>query len=171
MRKKLPLVLKALPAEGSSPWDIMVQFGSVQSLSRVWLFVTPMDYSTPGFPVLHYLLQFTQIHVHWMNRWRHPTVSSLIVPFSCPQSFPTSRSFQMSWLFALGRQSIGASASASVFPFQGWFPLGWTGRISSLSKGVSRVFFNTTVQQHQFFDAQPSLWSSFHISTWLLEKL
>ena len=132
-----------------------------------------MNWNPPGSSVLHYLLQFTQIHVHWMNRWRHPTVSSLIVPFSCPQSFPTSRSFPMSQFFTSCVQTIGASALASVLPIniQDWFPLGWTGRISSLSKGVSRVFFNTTVQQHQFFDAQPSLWSSFHISTWLLEKL
>ena len=85
--------------------------------------------------------------------WCHPVISSFVVPFSsCPQSFPASGSFQMSQLFASGGQSIGASASASVLPMniQGWFPLGWTGWISLLSKELSRVFSNTTVQRHQF---------------------
>ena len=93
-------------------------------------------------------------------RWCHPTVSSSVVPFfSCLQSFPASGSFQMSQLFASGGQCIGVSASASVLPMniQGWFPLGWTGWISLQSKGLSRVFSNTTVQKHQFFCAQLSL--------------
>ena len=93
-------------------------------------------------------------------RWCHPTISSSVVPFSyCLKSFPTSRSFPMSGFFPLGGQSIGASASASVFPMsiQDWFPLEWTGLISLQSKGLSRVFFNITVQKHQFFDAQLSL--------------
>ena len=107
------------------------------------------------------------------SRWCHPTTSSSVTPFSsCPQSFPASSSFPMSQLSASGGQSIGASASASVLLMntQGWFPLGLTGLISLLSKGLSRVFSNTTVQKHQFFSAQLSLWSNSHIHTWLLEK-
>ena len=90
--------------------------------------------------------------------------------FSCPQSFPASGSFPISWLFASGGQSIGASALASVFPMniQGWLPLGLSGLISLQSKGLSRVFSNTTVRNHQFFSAQPSLWYSSHIHAWLL---
>ena len=94
-----------------------------------------------------------------LNWWCHPTISSSVIPFSsCPQSFPGSGSFQMSQLFASGGQSIGASASASVLPMniQDWSPLGWTGWISLQSKGLLRVFSNTTVQKHQFFGAQPS---------------
>ena len=105
--------------------------------------------------------------------WCHSTISSSVVPFfSCLQSFPASGSFLMSQFFASGGQSIGASASASVLPMniQDWFPLGWTGWISLQSKGLSRVFSNTTVQKHQFFGAQLSLWSNSYIHTWLLEK-
>ena len=93
------------------------------------------------------------------RRWCHPTIPSSVVPFSCLQSFPASGSFQMSRVFASGRQSIWVSASASVLPMniQDWFPLGLTGWISLQSKGLSRVFSNTTVQKHQFFSAQLSL--------------
>ena len=108
-----------------------------------------------------------------LNWWCHPTISSSVVPFSsCPQSFPALGSFPMSRLFASGGQSIGASASASVLPMniQDWFPLGWTGLVSLLSKGLSKVFSNTTVQKHKFFGTQPSLWSKSYIHTWLLEK-
>ena len=108
-----------------------------------------------------------------LSLWCHSTISSSIVPFSsCPQSFPASGSFPMSQLFTSGGQNIGASASASVLPMkiQDWFPLGWTGWIFSQSKGLSRLFSNTTVQKHQFFGAQPSLCSNCHIHTWLLEK-
>ena len=99
----------------------------------------------------------------------HPIISSSVIPFSsCLQSFPASGSFPMSQLFTSGGQSIGVSASASVLPvnIEDWFPLGWTGWISLLSKGLSRVFSNTTVQKRQFFGAQPSLWSISHICTW-----
>ena len=95
-----------------------------------------------------------------LSRWCHPTISSSVVPFSsCPQFFPASGSFQMSQLFTSGGQSIGISASASVLPLnnQDWSPLAWTGWISLKSKGLSRVFFNTTVQKHQFFCAHHSL--------------
>ena len=95
-----------------------------------------------------------------LSRWCHPTTSSSVVPFSsCPQSLPASGSFQMSQLFASGGQSTGVSASASVLPMSTlvWSPLGWTGWISLQSKGLSRVFSNTTVQKYQFFCAQLSL--------------
>ena len=95
-----------------------------------------------------------------LSQWCHPTISSSVVPFSfCPQSFPASGSFQMSQLFASGGQSIVVSASTSVLPMntQDWSPLGWTCWISSQSKGLSRVFSNTTVQKHQFFSTQLSL--------------
>ena len=107
-----------------------------------------------------------------LSQWCHPTISSFVIPFSCLQSFPASGSFQMSQFFAPGGQSIGVSASAPVLPMniQDWFPLGWTGLISLQSKGLSRVFSNTTVQQHQFCGPQPSLWCNSHIHTWLLEK-
>ena len=108
-----------------------------------------------------------------LSRWCYPTNSSSVIPFSfCLQSFPASGSFPMSQFFTTGGQSIGASASASVLPvnIQGWFPLRWAGLISLLTKGLSRVFSNTTVQKHHFLGAQPSLWSNSHIHTWLLEK-
>ena len=97
------------------------------------------------------------------SQWCHPTISCSVIPFSsCLQSFPASGSFPMSRLFSSGGQSIGASASASVLPvnIQDWYPLGWTGWISFQSKGLSRIFSSTTVQKHQFFSIQPSLWSN-----------
>ena len=100
-----------------------------------------------------------------LSPWCHPTISSSVVPFFPRlQSFPVSESFPMSQLFASGGQSIGVSTSASVLPMniQDWFPLGWTGWISLQSKGLSRVFFSTTVQKHQFFGAQPFFWSDSH---------
>ena len=101
-----------------------------------------------------------------LTRWCHPTISSSVVPFSsCLQSFPASKSFPMSQLFTSGGWSIGVSASASVLPMnkKDWSPLEWTGWISLQSKGLSRVFSNTTVQKHQFFGAQLSLQSNSHI--------
>ena len=108
-----------------------------------------------------------------LSQWCHPVVSSSVVPFSsCLQSVPASGSFPMSQLFSWGGQSTGVSASASVLPMniQGWFPLGLTGLISLQSKGLSRVFSNTTVQKHQFFGAQLSSQSNTHIHTWPQEK-
>ena len=107
------------------------------------------------------------------SQWCHPAISPSVVPFfSCPQSLPASRSFPMSQLFAWGGQSIGVSGSTSVLPMniQDWSPLRWTGWISLQSKGLSRVFSNTTVQKHQFFSTQLSSQSKSHIHTWLLEK-
>ena len=100
------------------------------------------------------------------SQWCHPTISPSFIPFSYLQSFPASRSFPMSPFFASGGQSIGVLASASVLPMNiQWFPLGWTGWISLQSKGLSRVFSNTTVQKHQFFSAQLSSLSNSHIHT------
>ena len=107
-----------------------------------------------------------------LNWWRHPTISSSVIPFSsCLQSFPTSGSFQMSQLFPSGGQNAGVSASISALPMntQNWSPLEWTDWISLHSKGLSRVFSNTTVQKHQISSAQLSLYSNSHIHTWLLE--
>ena len=103
-----------------------------------------------------------------LNLWCHPTISSSVVPFSsCLQSFPASGSFPMSQFFTSGGQNIGVSASASVLPIyiQDWFPLGWTGWISLKSTGLSRVFSNATVEKHQFFGIQLSLYSNSHIHT------
>ena len=108
-----------------------------------------------------------------LSRWCHPTISSSVVPFSsCLQSFQASGAFQMSRPFKSGGQSIGVSASTSLLPMntQDWSPLGWTGWISLQSKGLSRVFSNTTVQKHHFFGAQLSSQSNSHIHTWPLEK-
>jgi len=107
------------------------------------------------------------------SRWCHPAILSSVIPFSsCPQSLPASGSFPMSQLFPWGGQSIGVSALASVLPMntQDWPTLEWTGWTSLQSKGLSRVFSNTTVQKHQFFGAQLSLYSNSHIHTWPQEK-
>ena len=106
-----------------------------------------------------------------LSWWCHPTISSSVVPFSCLKSVPASGSFTVSWLFTSGGQSIGSSASASVFPMniQGWVPSGLTDLISLQSMGLSRVFSNPTVHR-QFFGTQLSLWSNSYTHTWLLEK-
>ena len=132
-----------------------------------------MDCSMPGFPVPHHLPEFAQIHVHWISdaiQPSHPLSPSS--PSALPSMIPSLGSFPMSQLFASGGQSVGASASASVFPkgIQGWCPLRLIGLISLLSKGLSRVFSSTTVQKHQFLSVLPSLWSSSHIHTWLQER-
>ena len=103
-----------------------------------------------------------------LSRWCHPTISSSVVPFSsCLQSFPASESCPVNQFFSSGDQGIGVSASASLLPMNihCWFPLGLTGSISLESKGLSRVFSNTTVQKRQFFSAQPSLWSNSPMGT------
>ena len=112
-----------------------------------------------------------------LSQWCNSIIWHSVVPFSsCPKSFLASESFPKSWLFVSGGQSIGASASALVLSMniQGWLPLGLTGLISLLSKRLSRVFSSTTVQRHEFFSDQPSLWSNSlwsNTCTWLLEKL
>ena len=127
----------------------------------------------PQFSSVQVLLELAQTHVHWAGDAIQPShpLSSPSPAFNL-QSFPASGAFPMSQLFASGGKSIGDSASASVFPMniQVWFPLGWTGWISLQSRGLSRVFSNTTVQKHQFFGAQLSSQPNSHIHTWLLEK-
>ena len=144
-------------------------FSVVQSLSYVQL-CDPLDYSTPGFPVLHRLLEFAQTYVHWVGDASHP--SHPVTPFSSfLQSFPASGSFPMTQLFASGGQSIRASASVSpCMNIQSWFPLRLTGLISLLSKRLLRVFSSTTIWKYKFFGIQPSLWFNSHILTQLLKK-
>ena len=148
-----------------------LQFSSVQLLSHVWLFATTWIAARQA------SLSITNSWVYSnscpLNWWCHPTISSSVVPFSsCPQSLPASESFPMSQLFAWGGQSTGVSAVASVLPknTQDWSPLEWTGWNSLQSKGLSRVFSNTTIQMHQFFGAQLSSQSNSHIHTWPLKK-
>ena len=153
------------------PFMLCSTFSSVQSLSRVRL-CDSMDLqharllcpsSTPR-------VYSNSCPLSWRS---HPTISSSVIPFSsCLQSVPASGSFQMSQFFPLGGQNIGDSVSASVLPMniQDWFPIGWTCWISMQSKALSRVFSSTIVWKHQFFCAQPSLWSNSHIHIWLLEK-
>ena len=107
-----------------------------------------------------------------LSQWCHPTVLSSVVPFSCLQSFPASGSFLLGWLLPQVAKVLDLQLQHQSFQWniQDWFPLGLTGLISLQSKGLSRVFSNTTVQKHQFFNVQLSLWSHFHIHTWLLEK-
>ena len=128
------------------------------------------DCSTPGFPVHHQVLELAQTHVHWVSDVIQPShpLSSPAPAFNLSQH----QSFQMSQFFASVGQSIGVSSSMSVLPMniQDRFPLGFTGWVSLLSKELSRVFSNTTVQKHQFFSTQLSLKSHFHIHTWLLVK-
>ena len=150
-------------------WE-SVRFSSVQSLIRVRLFATPWI-AAPGLPVHHQLPEFTQPHVHRVGDAIQPSnpLSSPAPPAPNPSHH---QSFPMSQLFAWGGQSTGVSASASVLAknTQDWSPLEWSGWISLQSKGLSRVFSNTTVQKHQFCSAQLSSQSNSHIHTWPLEK-
>ena len=130
---------------------------SVQSLSRVRLFAIPWTAARQA--SLTFTICQNLSNSCPLSQWCHPTISSSIVPFSsCLQSFPASGSSLMSQFFTSGGQRIGASASASVLPMniQDWFPLGWTGLISLLFKGLSRVCSRTTIQEHQFFSTQLS---------------
>ena len=146
-----------------------VQFSSVtQSYPTL---CDPMNHSTPGLPVHQQLLEFIHTHVHWVSDAIQPS-HPLSSPSPPTLNLTSIRSFQMSQLFASGGQSIEVSASTSVLAMntQDWSPLEWTGWISLQSKGLSRVFSNTTVQKHQFFCAQLSSQSNSHIHTWPLEK-
>ena len=148
-----------------------LQFSSVQLLSRVRLFAIPWIETRQA--SLSITNSRRSLNSRPSSRWSYPPISSSVVPFSsCPQSLPTSESFPMSQLFAWGSQSTGVSALASFLPknTQGWSPLEWTGWISLQSKGLSRVFSNTTVQKHQFFGTQLSSQSNSHIYTWPQEK-
>ena len=143
----------------------------VQSLSCVQLFATPWTAACQAplsFTISWSLLRLESIESVMLSNHLilcYPLLISL-------QSLSASRTFPMSWLFTSGGQSIGASASSSVLPMniQGWFPWGLNDLTSLLSKGLSRIFSRNTIQKHQFFGAQPSLWSNSHIHTWLLEK-
>ena len=152
-------------------WLHKDQFSSVQSLSRVRLFVTLWTATrqaslsiTNSWSLLKFMSITSVMPSNHLILCR-PLLLLLSI-------FPASGSFPMSWFFASVGHRFGVSASALVLPMniQDWFPLGWTGWISLQSKRLSRVFSNTTVQKHQFFSAQPSLWSNSHIHTWLLEK-
>ena len=149
----------------------MFSFSSVQLLSHVWLFEThELQHARPPGPSPTPGVYSNSCPLSW---WWHPAISSTVVPFSpFPQSLPASGSFPMSQLFAWGGQSIRVSASTSVLPMntQDWSPSGWTGWISLQSKGLSRLFYNTIAQKHQFFGAQLSSQSNSHIHTWPLEK-
>ena len=143
----------------------------VQSLSHVWLFATP--WTTALLASLSFTISQSLLKLMSIESVMHPTISFCVIPLSsCLQSFPASGSFIMSQIFTSGGQSFGASASALLLLMnkQNWFPLGLTGLISLLSKGLSRVFSNTTVQKHQFFGIQPSLWTNSYNHAWLLEK-
>ena len=146
--------------------NLSLQFSSVaQSCLTL---CNPMNCSTPGLPVHHQLPDSCP-----SSRWCHPAISFSVIPFSsCPKSLPASGSFAMSQLLAWGGQSTGVSDLTSVLPMntQDWSPLEWTAWISLQSKGLSRVFSNTTVQKHQFFGAQPSSQSNTHIHKWPQEK-
>ena len=127
------------------------------------LYPTLCNPSTADFSVLHHFLNLLKL---MFTESMHPFILSAAIPFSCLQSFPASGSFP-NWLFPSGGQSRGPSALASNLPknIEDSFPLGWTGWISLKSKGLSRVFSNTTVQKHQFFSAQLSSWSNSYIHT------
>ena len=165
------------PAKGGScppllQWKSVIflkvrAFSSVQSLSCVRLFATPWITARQA------SLSITNSDSRPSSQWYHPAISSSVVPFSsCPQSLPASESFPMSQLVPWGGQSTGVSASASFPPkkSQGRSPSEWTACISLQSKGLSRVFSNTTAQKHQFFSSQSSSQSNSHIHTWPQEK-
>ena len=152
-------------------WKVhSVQFTSVaQSCPSL---CDPMNCSTPGLPVHHQLLEFTQTHVHRVSDAIQPSYPLSSPSLPAPKSLPASESFPMIQVFTWGGQRTGVSALASFLPknTQDWSPSEWTGWISLQSKGLSRVFSNTTVQKHQFFSTQLSSQSNSHIHTWLLEK-
>ena len=150
--------------------SLIVDMTAVYSLSHVWPFETHGLQNT-GLPC-PLLSPRVCSNSCSLSQWCHPTSTSSVALFCCPQSFPASGSFSISWLFTSGGQNNVVSASASDLPMniQGWFPLRLTGLIYLLSKGLSRAFSSTTVQKHQFFSTLPSLWSNFHICIWLLER-
>ena len=143
----------------------------VQSFSRVQL-CDPMGCRLPGFSVLHGLPELAQTHVHWVGDAIQTSHLLLSPSPLAPSIFPSIRVFSNESALCITGPKYWASASAPVLPtnIQDWFPSGLTSLISLQSKGLSRVFSNTTVQKHQFFGAQPSLWSNSHIHTWLLKK-
>ena len=167
------LLPSIFPASGFFPSESALCISSVQSLSRIWLFAThEPQHTTPPCPSPTPGVYSKSCPLSW---WCHPTISSSVIPFSsCLQSFPASGSFQMSHLFSSGGQSVGVLASTSVLPMntQDWSPLGWTGWISSQSKGLSRVLQHHSSKasilwcstyfivqfSHQYMTEKPSLW-------------
>ena len=167
---KLNLAFYSIMNVSNKPQEYVVVV--VQLLSHVRLFVTPWTAAHQAF--LSFTISRSLLKSCPLSQWCHPTNLSSVIPFSfCLQSFPASGSFPMSLLFISGGQSIGALASAAVFPMniQSWFPLELTSLISLQSKGLSSIFSSTSLSKHQFFSTQPSLWSNSHNRTWLLEKL
>ena len=163
-------ILRILLSRHANFWVFSsVQFSSVTpSYPTLW---DPMDCSTPGFPVPHQLPEFPQTYVHWVGdaiQLSHP----LLFPSPPAFNLPSIRSFPVSQFFTSGGQRIGVSALASVLPMniQHWFPLGWTGWISMQSKGLSRIFSNTTVHNHQFFGTHPYMTTgnTIALSRWTL---
>ena len=141
----------------------------VQSHSRVWLFVNPWTAAWQA--SLSFTTTWSLLKLMFIELVMTSNHLTLCYPFSsCPQTFPASGSFPMSWLFSSYGQNYWSFSISPSNEYSGWFPLGLTALISLLSKGLSRVFSNTTVWRHEFFSAEPSLWSNFHIHTWLLEK-
>ena len=163
--------IKWVNSEGNKPW-IFIGSSFQFSRSAVSYSLGPHESQHTRPPCLS-----PTPGVHWdsrpLSQWCHPAISSSVIPFSSwPQPLPESETFPMSQLFTWGSQSTGVSVLASFLPkkSQGWFPLEWTGWISLQSKGLSRVFSNTTVQKLQFFSTQPSSQSNSHIHTWPQEK-
>ena len=155
-----------IPLASLPPFKLL-QFNSVAQSRRTLR--DPTDCSMPGLPVHQQCLEFTQTHLHWFIdaiQPAHPPSSPSPPAFNLSQH----QSFLMSWLFTSGGQSLGASASVLPMNIQDWFPFRWTGWMSWQTKGLSRAFSNITVQKHQFFCIQLSLWSNSHFHTWLLEK-
>ena len=146
---------------------MLVQFSSVAQLCPT--LCNPVDCSMPGLPVHHQLPEFTETRVHWVGDVIQPSHPLCCPLLFLPSVFPSIRVFPSKSALHISGQNIGASASASVLPMniQAWFPLGLTYLISLLSKGLCTVFSRTTIQKHQFFSTQPSLWSNFHIHTWV----
>ena len=150
---------------------LSVQFSSFQSLSRVWLFASPwITACQASLSITNSQSLLKLMSIELVMPSSHLILCRPLI--FLPPVLPASESFPMSQLFAWGGQSTGVSASASVLPMntQDWSPLGWTGWISLQSKGLPRVFSNTTVQKHQFFGTQLSSQSNSHIHTWPLEK-
>ena len=168
--------MESMGAGNPGMWSLLLYWGlnvSCCSVTKLCLTLcNPMDCSTPGFRVFHYLPEFAQTHVLWVSdaiQWSHPLSPLLFLPII----FPSIQVFSNELTLHIGGQSIGASASALVLPIniQGWFPFGLIGLISLLSKGLPRDFSRIIVRKYQFFGIQPSLCSTSHIRIWLLEKL
>ena len=162
-------------------WCICAEAGDLPSSSALWdsfkLLDVSVVYSLLSSSIWYgcaswFLFKFTCYKIHSLQFYGCAVLWNCTSFSSCPQSFPALGSFPVNQIFASGGQSIGPSASAAFLPMncQCWFPLGLTGFISLLSKGLSRLFSSTTVWKHQFFNAQPSLLSNTLICTWILEK-